>query len=73
MRQISRRMEMIHPTMGWRRYEQRLVDSLIRIMCSLENNAFSVLHCHGCLTLLCYNDSRFFLPLEQSCTALVGN
>ena len=29
---------------------------------------------HGryCLTLLCYIDSRFFLPLEQSHTALLG-
>ena len=52
MRQISRRMEMIHPTIGWRRDEHgthkhahgSCMDSLICITCSLENNAFSVLH-----------------------------
>ena len=52
MRQISRRMEIIHPIedwlkTGWARESQtrtRLVDSLICIRCSLESNAFSVLH-----------------------------
>ena len=47
MRQILRRMEMIVFTTGWARASEtraRLVDSLIRITCSLENNAFSVLH-----------------------------
>ena len=51
MRQISRMIEMIHPydwlKTGWARDSQtrtRLVDSLICITCSLENNAFSVLH-----------------------------
>ena len=52
MRQISRRMEMIHPTIGWRRDEHgahqdahgSCMDSLICITCSLENNSFSVLH-----------------------------
>ena len=52
MRQISRRMEMIHPTIGWRRDEHgthkhahgSCMDSLTCITCSLENNAFSVLH-----------------------------
>ena len=42
----------IHPTIGWRRRgwardsqtRARLVDSLLCITCSLENNAFSVLH-----------------------------
>ena len=40
MRQMSRRMEMMHLTIGctW------LVDPLICITCSLKNNAFSVLH-----------------------------
>ena len=28
--------------------------------------------CHGRLTILCYIDPRFFLPLEQSRTALLG-
>ena len=52
MRQISRRMEMIYPTIGWRRDEHGThkhahgsrMDSLTCITCSLENNAFSVLH-----------------------------
>ena len=51
MRQLSRMMQMnIHPTIGWRRDEHgihnrtRLVDSLICITRSIENNAFSVLH-----------------------------
>jgi len=49
------------------------MDSLICIMCSLENNAFSV-----CIMswlpyiTVCYIVSRFFLPLEQSRTALLG-
>ena len=52
MRQISRKMEMIHPTIGWRRDEHgthkhahgSCMDSLTCITCSLENNALSVLH-----------------------------
>ena len=52
MRQISRRIMHDPPDdwlkTGWARDSQtrtRLVDSLICITCSLENNAFSVLHC----------------------------
>ena len=53
MRQLSRMMQTkIHPTIGWRRDEHgthkhahgSCMDSLICITCSLENNAFSVLH-----------------------------
>ena len=47
------------------------MDSLICITCSLENNAFSVLY-YVMFALLCYIDSRFFLPLEQSRTAPLG-
>ena len=72
MRQIWRQMEMIHPTIGWRRYEQRdcgfsdPYHVFFRKQCIICPAL-----CHGCLTLLtlCYIDSRFFLPLEQSCTA----
>ena len=75
MRQIWRQMEMIHPTIGWRRYEQRdcgfsdPYHMFFRKQCIICPAL-----CHGCLTLLtlCYIDSRFFLPLEQSCTALLG-
>ena len=41
----------------------------IAYACSLQNNAFSVLHYIITVTVLylnCYIDSRFFLPLEQS-------
>ena len=76
MRQISRRIEIIHPIedwlkTGWARESQtrtRLVDSLICIMCSLENNAFSVLH-YVTVALHLYsvlNRFEIFLPLEQS-------
>ena len=80
MQQIRRKMEMIHLTIGWRRDERgthkhtRLVDSLICIKCSLQNNAFSVPH-YVMAALhydLCYIDSRFFLPLEQLRTVLLG-
>ena len=51
MWQIWHRMEVIHQKIGWRRDKHGtvsqtriwLVDSLICITCSLENNAFSVL------------------------------
>ena len=50
------------------------IHSLICITRSLENNAFSVLH-YVMVALyyitLCYIDLRFFLPLEQSRTALL--
>ena len=66
---------------GWTRDSQarpRLVDSPFCITCSLENNAFSVLHyvisvaLHHSNITLCDIDSWFFLPLEQSRTALLG-
>ena len=51
MRQISRRMEKIYPTIGWRRDEHGTQIQahgswifVICITCSFENNAFSVLH-----------------------------
>ena len=47
------------------------IHSLICITRSLENNAFSVLY-YVMFALLCYIDSRFFLPLEQSRTAPLG-
>ena len=74
MRQISRRMEIIHPKIGWRRDEHGTHKhahgswkSLICITRSLENNAFSVLH--YVMVALYYSVlHRFeiFLPLEQS-------
>ena len=63
MRQLSRMMQMnIHLSQT----RTRLVDSLISITFSLENNVFSVLH--YVINTICYIDSRFFqffLPLEQ--------
>ena len=80
MRQISRRMEMIHPTIGWRRDEhgtqKHAHDSWI--LWSVSRVRSKTMHSLSCITswlpyiTLCYIDSRFFLPLEQSCTALLG-
>ena len=54
---------------GWARDSQtrpRTVDSRIYITCQLENNALSVLHylINVAYIIVCYIDSRFFLPLE---------
>ena len=60
---------------GWTRDSQartRLVDSLFYITCSLENNAFFVLFSLLPYISTCYLNLRFFLPLEQSRTALLG-
>ena len=68
------RMETIHPTIGWRRdvhgthkhAHGSCMDSLICITCSLENNAFSVLHyvmvaLHYSVTLI----RDFFCPWKN--------
>ena len=70
MRQISRRMEMIHLTMGWRRYEQR--DKNTHTACGFSDpyHVFARKQCilcpalcHGCLTLLYVTSIRdFFCP-----------
>ena len=80
MRQISRRMEMIHPTIGWRRDERgtqkHAHDSWILWSVSLVRS--KTMYSLSCITAwlpyitLCYIDSRFFLPLEQSRTALLS-
>ena len=51
----------------------RLVDSLICITCSLGNNAFSLLYyiMVALHSSMLDRDSRFFLPLKQSRTALL--
>ena len=80
MRQISRKMEMIHPTIGWRRDEQGTHKHAhgSRILWSVSRVRSKTMHSLSCITsclpyiTLCYIDSRFFLPLEQSHTALLG-
>ena len=63
---------------GWAKDSQtytRLMDSLICIMCSLENNGFSVLHCVINIALHYYKMlhwRKIFLPLELLHTALLG-
>ena len=82
--QVSRRTEMIHPTIhptiGWRRDEhgtqKHAHDSWI--LWSVSRVRSKTMHSLSCITswlsyiTLCYIDSRFFLPLEQSHTALLG-
>ena len=80
MRQISRRMEMIHPTIGWRRDEHGTHKHAHGswILWSVSRVRSKTMHSLSCITswlpyiTLCYIDSRFFLPLEQSRTALLG-
>ena len=80
MRQISRRTEMIHLTIGWRRHEHgtHKHPHSSWILCSVSRVRSKTMHSLFCITswlpyiTLCYIDSRFFLPLEQSRTALLG-
>ena len=80
MRQISRRMEMIHPTIGWRRDEHGTHKHAHGswILWSVSRVRSKTMHSLSCITswlpyiTLRNNDSRFFLPLEQSRTALLG-
>ena len=83
MRQISRRMEMIHPTIGWRRDEHGTHKHAHGswILWSVSRVRSKTMHSLFCITCalswlpyitLCYIDSRFFLPLEQSRMALLG-
>ena len=80
MRQISRRMEMIHPTIGWRRDENGThkhahgswILWFISRVCSKTMHSLSYITSWLPYISLCYIDSRFFLPLEQSHTALLG-
>ena len=68
MRQIPRRMEIIHPTIGWRRNEHRTHkhahDSWI--LWSVSRVRPKTMHSLSCITsllpyiTLCYTDSRFF-------------
>ena len=80
MRQISRRMETIHPTIGWRRDEHGTHKHAHGswILWSVSRVRSKTMHSLSCITswlpytTLCYIASRFFLPLEQSRTALLG-
>ena len=80
MRQISRRMEIIHPKIGWRRDEHGTHKHAHGswILWSVSRVRSKTMHSLSCITswlpyiTLCYIDSRFFLPLEQSRTALFG-
>ena len=80
MRQISRRMEMIHLMIGWRRDEHGTHTHArgSRIRRSVSRVRLKTMHSLFCITswlpyiTLCYKDSRFFLPLEQSRTGLLG-
>ena len=70
MQKISRRMEMIHPTIGWRRDEHGTLkhERGSWILCSVSR--FSSKQCipcpalrHGCLTLLYVTSiQNFFCP-----------
>ena len=79
MRQISRRMEMIHPTIGWRRDEHRPHKHAHGswILWSVWPVRSKTMHSLSCITswlpyiTLRYIDARFFLALKQSRTALL--
>ena len=80
MWQKSHRMKMIHPTIGWRRDEhgthKHAHDSWI--LWSVSRVRSKAMHSLSCIMswlpsiTLCYIDLRFFLPLEQSRTALLA-
>ena len=80
MRQISRRMEIIHPKIGWRRDEHGTHKHAHGswILWSVSRVRSKTMHSLSCITswlpyiTLCYIDSRFFLPLEQSRMAILG-
>ena len=80
MRQISRRMEMMHPTIGWKRDEHGIHKHAHGswILWSVSRVRSKTMHSLSCITswlpyiTLCYIDSRFFLPPEQSRPALLG-
>ena len=70
MRQISGRMEMIHPTIGWRRDEHGthkhahgswILWSVSRVRSKTMYSMFCVTSWLSYITL-CYIDSRFFCP-----------
>ena len=77
---ISYRMKTVHPTIGWRRDKHRTHkhthDSWI--LWSVPRVRSKAMHSLSCIMswlpyiTLCYIDSRFFLPLEQSRTALLA-
>ena len=73
MQQMSRWMEMIHQTIGWRRDEHGTHEHAHGswILWSLSRVRSKTKHSLPCITS-CYIDSRFFLHLEQSHTALLG-
>ena len=81
MRQISRRMEMIHPTIGRRQHKHGTHKHAhgVWILCSVSRVRSKTMHSLFCITslwpyiTLCQIDSRFFLPLEQSRSALLGS
>ena len=76
MRQISRRMKMIHLTIGWRwddhEHGTHKHTHGSWILWSVSRVHSKTMHSLPCITswlphiTLCYIDSRFFLPLEQS-------
>ena len=80
MQQISRKMKMIHPKIiiGWRQDEHGTHEHDSWILWSVSRVHLKAMHSLSCITswlpyiTLCYIDSRFFLPLEQSCTALLA-
>ena len=80
MRQISRRMEIIHPKIGWRRDKHGIYkhEHGSRILWSVSCIRSKTMHSLSCITsslpyiTLRYIDSRLFLPLERSRSALLG-
>ena len=80
MWQILHGMEMINPTIGWRRDEQGTHAHAHGswILWSVSRVRSKTMHSLSCITswlpyiTLCYLDWRFFLPREQSRTAPLG-
>ena len=80
MRQILRMGEMMHPTIGWRRDEHGthkhahgswILWSVSRVRSKTMHSLSSITSWFPYITLS-YIDSRFFMLLEQSRTALLG-
>ena len=73
MQQTSRRMEMIQPTIGWRRDEHGTLKHAhgLWILWSVSRVCLKTMRSLSCITswlpyiTLCYIDSRFFLPLAN--------
>ena len=81
MRQIWRRMEMIHPTIGWRRdetgthkhaHESWILWSVSRVRSKTMHSLSCITSWLPYITLCLIHRFEIFLPLEQSRMALSG-